>query len=107
MNASELPGDTTSNSPGLSYVGSASEEAEAQGAPHASVSSGPRVDLKEMEPHLLPSLPLWGRAASHFPFPGPHLAGLRRGMGRRRRQGKELMLLKCLLHDRLFVGSIS
>lgn len=34
------------------------------------------MHLKEMELHLLPSLPLWGKAASHFPFPGPHLAGV-------------------------------
>lgn len=44
--------------------------------PHMHVSSGHRMDSKETELYLLPSLPLCGRAASHFPFPGPHRAGV-------------------------------
>lgn len=42
------------------------------------------------------------------PFPSPIWLGLRmRGMRGRRKQGKGLMLLKCLPHARLFVGNIS
>lgn len=71
------------------------------------VSSGHRMDSKETELYLLPSLPPCGRASSHFPFPGPHRAGVEdEEIGGRKRQGKELML-KCLLHSRFFVGNIS
>lgn len=42
------------------------------------------------------------------PSPGPIWLWLRmREMRGRRKQGKGLMLLKCLLHARLFVGNIS
>lgn len=120
--ACELPGDKTNNSQiSLRYALCCfwankslpqprhCHSIEARGTPHAQVSSGHRVRLKEMELHLLPSLPPWGKAASHFPFPGPHLAGVEDegGMGERRKQGQEFMLLKCLLHARLFVGNLS
>ena len=39
--------------------------------PNAQMSGGHRVGAKETELHFVPSFPLWGKAASHFPFPGP------------------------------------
>ena len=76
--------------------------------PNAQMSGGHRVGAKEMELHFVPSFPLWGKAGSHFPFSGPIWLGLRmRGMRERRKQGKGLMLLKCLPQARLFVGNIS
>ena len=55
----------------------------AWGSPHTQVSSGHRVDLKEMELHLLLSLPLWGKGSISLPLPGgPIWLGLRmRGGG--------------------------
>ena len=70
---------------------------------HPCPSVQSRMDAKETGLHLLPSLPLWGKAPSHFPFPGPIWLGLRmRGMG----EGGDKEKNSCFFSDYCTPGSL-